>query len=263
MDNQEVTKTAEEQAAEAIDKQSDPEVRRDQWGQVIPQAPEPAPGVREVEALQKARPTAEIQVREGMLVPQTLNEATRIAKGLMDSGCLPKSLNSIPKVLMAQQFLRQLGLPDIACLPRIAVINGSYSLWGEGPKAICQADLDDFEEFWFDAEYNKICFDNKNLNAEVFGAYCRVNRKGIATPVVRTFTVEDAKTARLWGKSGPWTEHPRRMLQYRSRSWALKDACPDRMMGLDIAEWDHNTIVDVGEAQVVADQAPKLVERFK
>lgn len=253
MSDTEVTKSVEEKAAEAMEggtlvSDSSMEVAH-------------APGVREVEQLQR-RPT-EIVVREGMLVPQTLAEATRIAKGLMESGCLPKSLNTVPKVLMAQQFLRQIGLPDIAALPRICVINGSYSLWGEGPKAICQPFIEDFEEFLFDAAYTPISFQNKNLNAEPYGAYCRIKRMGIVTPVERTFTTDDAKKAKLLGKSGPWQEYPKRMLQMRARSWALKDGFPDRLMGTAIAEYDHNTVVNEHGDPETTDLAPKLVERFK
>lgn len=187
----------------------------------------------------------------------------RIARGLMESGCLPKQLNTVPKVLMAQQFLRQLGLPDIACLSRVCIINGSYSLFGEGPKAICQPEIEDFEEFWFDKDYKSIEFVNKNLNAEAYGAFCRVKRKGIPTETQRTFTVDDAKKAKLLGKAGPWTEYPKRMLQMRTRSWALKDAFPDRLMGFAIAEYDANAIVEAGEV-LTSEVAPKVIaERFK
>lgn len=228
----------------------------------ISEAPKADP-VPEREACSVApRVSAEIAVSDGRFVPTNLSEATRIAKGLIESGCIPAQFKTVAQVLMAQQFLRQLGLPDIACLPRLAVIKGSYSLWGEGPKAVCQSEIEDFEEFWFDNQYQVICFANKNLNAELFGALCRVKRRDIPSWVERSFTVDDAKTAGLWGKAGPWKDHPRRMLQMRVRSWVLKDAFPDKLMGLSVAEYDHDTIVDAA-IEAGADQAPKLVERFK
>jgi hypothetical protein len=48
--------------------------------------------------------------------------------------------------------------------------------------------------------------------------------------------VEDAKRASLWGKSGPWTQYPKRMLQLRARGFALRDAFPDILRGLVTAE---------------------------
>lgn len=216
--------------------------------------PAPAPVV--------ATRAPEMSVHDGRLVPTNLSEASRIAKALLESGCIPAQYKTVAQVLMGQQFLRQLGLPDIACLPKLAIIKGSYSLWGEGPKAVCQPEIEDFMEFWFDKDYNEICFAQKNLSAEPFGALCRVKRKGIPSWVERCFTVDDAKTANLWGKAGPWKEHPRRMLQMRVRGWVLKDAFPDKLMGLAIAEYDHDTIVDAATIET-HNQAAKLVERFK
>ena len=42
----------------------------------------------------------------------------------------------------------------------------------------------------------------------------------------------DAKRAGLWTKAGPWQTYPRRMLQMRARSFALRDAFPDVLKGL-------------------------------
>lgn len=253
MSEQHAGKSPEEQAAEAVDNLGAPQV---QQAEIV----EPKEAPKEQHAV-ATRP-ADIAVKDGLLEPHSLTEMTRIADGLMKAGCLPKQLNSVPKVLMAMQFLRQLGLPDIACLPRLCIINGSYSLWGEGPKAICQPEIEDFEEFLFDKDYNRICFANKNLNADAFGALCRVKRKGIPTWVERAFTEPDAKKAGLLGKSGPWQEYRPRMYQMRARSWALKDGFADKLMGLGIAEYDHHQLpeaIDVSDGN----QAPKLVERFQ
>jgi hypothetical protein len=48
--------------------------------------------------------------------------------------------------------------------------------------------------------------------------------------------VAEAKKAGLWGKGGPWTQYPRRMLQMRARGFALRDAFPDVLRGLVTAE---------------------------
>jgi hypothetical protein len=51
-----------------------------------------------------------------------------------------------------------------------------------------------------------------------------------------TFSVADAKRAKLWGKSGPWTQYPKRMLAMRARGFAIRDAFPDAMRGMITAE---------------------------
>jgi hypothetical protein len=50
------------------------------------------------------------------------------------------------------------------------------------------------------------------------------------------FSVEDAKRAGLWGKQGPWSAYPKRMMQMRARGFALRDAFPDVLKGLITAE---------------------------
>lgn len=50
------------------------------------------------------------------------------------------------------------------------------------------------------------------------------------------FSVADAKMAKLWSKEGPWHEYPYRMLEWRAATWALRTACPETLMGLEIYE---------------------------
>jgi hypothetical protein len=66
-------------------------------------------------------------------------------------------------------------------------------------------------------------------------AVCVAKRKG-RKPVVAKFSVEDAKRAGLWGKQGPWSAYPKRMMQMRARGFALRDAFPDVLKGLITAE---------------------------
>jgi len=73
-------------------------------------------------------------------------------------------------------------------------------------------------------------------------ALCRVVRRGDPEPKIGRFSVADAKTAKLWGKTGskgeptPWVTYPDRMLKMRARAFALRDAFADVLKGLGIAE---------------------------
>lgn len=66
-------------------------------------------------------------------------------------------------------------------------------------------------------------------------AVCIAKRKN-RKPVIAKFSVEDAKRAGLWGKQGPWSAYPKRMMQMRARGFALRDAFPDVLKGLISAE---------------------------
>jgi len=70
----------------------------------------------------------------------------------------------------------------------------------------------------------------------VLTATCWSKRKNRPTPVERRFSIDDAKRASLWGKSGPWSQYPKRMLQMRARWWVLKDLYSDVLKGLKPAE---------------------------
>jgi antitoxin component of RelBE/YafQ-DinJ toxin-antitoxin module len=116
--------------------------------------------------------------------------------------------------------------------------------------AICQRspDFEDLiEEPEIDAEKGEVL-------AYVATA-CRKNR----TPKMKRFSQTDAKRAGLWGKAGPWTQYPDRMLQMRARGFALRDQFADALKGIISAEEaaDYPTTIDgqgeekIGRAQLL------------
>lgn len=118
-----------------------------------------------------------------------------------------------------------MGLAPMQALQNIAVINGKPSVYGDAMMALVQASpvCEDIEEY----------IENEGTPNPV--AVCMAKRKG-RKPVVAKFSVEDAKRAGLWGKGGPWTAYPKRMLQMRARGFALRDAFPDVLKGMITAE---------------------------
>ena len=84
-------------------------------------------------------------------------------------------------------------------------------------------------------------------------ATCTAKRRGYEKPTVVRFSVADAKKAGLWGKSGPWSQYSKRMLQLRARGFALRDAFPDVLKGLVTAEeaQDYPTTPAAAQAVVV------------
>lgn len=83
-------------------------------------------------------------------------------------------------------------------------------------------------------------------------AVCRVKRRG-ESEEVRTFSMDDAKVAGLLGKSGPWTQYPKRMRQMRARAFALRDVFPDVLRGMPIAE----EVMDIPQAGVTSNEQPR------
>lgn len=82
-------------------------------------------------------------------------------------------------------------------------------------------------------EYVRECLEGDGDNLT---AVCEAKRQGYPSPSVSRFSVADAKKAGLWGKSGPWTQYPQRMLTLRARGFALRNAFADALRGLITAE---------------------------
>lgn len=158
--------------------------------------------------------------------PATMEEAMKFSEMLARSSMVPRQYQGKPEdVMVACQWGREIGLAPMQALQNIAVINGKPSVYGDAAMALVQASpvCEGIEEM----------IENEGTSNPV--AICIAHRKG-RKPVVAKFSVEDAKRAGLWGKQGPWTAYPKRMLQMRARGFALRDAFPDVLKGLITAE---------------------------
>lgn len=155
------------------------------------------------------------------LAPQDLAQALQFAEIMSKSSIIPKDFAGNPgNILVAVQWGMELGLQPMQAMQNIAVINGRPSLWGDAVIGLVRS--------------SPLC--EYVTEEEIDGkAVCRVKRRGEAEQV-RIFTPEDAKKAGLIGKAGPWTQYPKRMMQMRARSWALRDVFPDVLRGMPIAE---------------------------
>lgn len=146
----------------------------------------------------------------------------KLAEMVSQSSVCPKAYFNKPgDCLVAMALGAEVGLNPIQSLQNIAVINGKPSIYGDAAMALVRASglLEDIKEE----------FDGN-------AATCTCKRRGQETPIVATFSMEDAKKAGLLGKSGPWSQYPARMLQMRARGFALRDGFADALAGLITAE---------------------------
>lgn len=154
--------------------------------------------------------------------PKSLQEAMEFAELISKSSMIPKDyVNNPGNILVAMQWGMEIGLHPLQGLQSIAVINGRPSLWGDAALALVLA--------------SPVCEYVDESASDATHGVCEVKRKGDA-PHVQVFTIDDAKKAGLWGKAGPWTTYPSRMLIMRARSWALRDKFTDVLRGLALAE---------------------------
>lgn len=194
------------------------------------------------------RDTALAGRRQFDLAPQNFEQALQFAEYLAASEMVPKQYRNKPgDCLIAMQWGYELGFQPLQALQSIASINGKPSVYGDAGKAIllnagCEIIEDDIE----DIQKNGI-------------ARCTIHRPGKSKPTTRSFSVENAKTANLWNKEGPWRSYPWRQMAWRAFWFAARDAAADLLRGFSGFE----EMIDAGTStQQPAGPAP-LVEEVK
>lgn len=171
------------------------------------------------------------------LVPQSLDEAFRVAHAIAASGLAPKGLDRPEQVMVAIMAGAELGLAPFQALQSFAIVNNRPTLWGDGLMAVARAQ-------------GIRAAETLQGEGDAMVATCAVTRPDTGEQIERTFSVADAKKANLWNKPGPWQQYPRRMLQMRARAWALRDGCADMLRGFQVRE-------EVEDYQAARDVTPK------
>lgn len=154
----------------------------------------------------------------------TMEELYRFSTAVSASGFAPKGMEKPESIMIAIQHGMEIGLKPMQALQSIAVINGRPGIYGDAALAICRGsgELESFTE--------EIVGEGDKMEA-----VCSIKRKGFSDSVSR-FSVSDAKQAGLWGKAGPWSQYPKRMLTFRARGFALRDSFGDYLRGLKTVE---------------------------
>jgi len=174
--------------------------------------------------------------------PQNMEQAMRLAQIISNSALAPKSYAGKPEdALVAMMMGYEIGLNPMQSLQNIAVINGRPAVWGDAMLALVQ---------------NHAAFGGikEDFDEATMTASCTVWRKNGERHTVY-FSQQDAQTAGLWGKSGPWQQHPKRMLKLRARGFALRDQFADALLGLVSAEEARD--MDATDDMVIEHKTPK------
>lgn len=177
---------------------------------------------QEVALAPEVKPNLEVGGRLMGIVPRNIDEIFRLASAIAKSGLAPKDMSTPEKLTVAIMTGLELGLPPMFAINKIAVINGRPTLWGDSIPALLWG-----RGFKID--------ETMTGDGDTRCATCLVTRPQ-GEKVMRTFGVKDAKKAGLWGKSGPWTQYPDRMLAMRARAFAARDGASDVLGGLYLRE---------------------------
>jgi hypothetical protein len=183
------------------------------------------------------------------LIPQSVEEAWRMAEMIYRSGIAPRDMNAPEKIVTSIFYGMEVGLPPMQAVQSIAVVNGRPTIWGDAALGLVQGSgkMAGFKE-WIEGE------------GESMTAFCTCHRVGYQEPIEYSFTVADAKTAGLWGKTGPWKQYPKRMLALRARAFALRNGFADVLKGLGVREEVADYITPNAE-HAATQQTPQSIEQ--
>lgn len=191
------------------------------------------------------------------LIPQSIEEAARLADGFFKSGMCPESYivkaqngntdeaGTKARLLIGILKGLEVGLPPVAALSTIYIVNNRPTIYGDGALALvlgsglCE---------WTDERMEG------TPKTDGWKAICTVKRVGVAEPMTREFTWSDAKGAGLAGKPGPWSKFTARQMQMRARAFALRDGFSDVLMGLGITEEQRDVEQEVSVPKLEAQQ---------
>jgi len=159
------------------------------------------------------------------LTLSTIQDISRAADMLIQAGLVQNRPKDKAEAIVRIQAGLELGIGWTQAVRWIAVFNGHACVFGDLGIALGRSSglLED-------------CAEQLEGEGDDLTATCSLRRVGQVTPIVGEFSVADAKKAGLWGKSGPWTNYPRRMLMWRARSWAYRDGFADVLAGLPFRE---------------------------
>jgi len=179
--------------------------------------------------------------RISAIVPKNFTDILNMSEVFYQSKMAPNTLDSASKIAVAIQYGMELGLPPVQAMQNIAVVNGRPCLWGDALPALMYKHGHQLDET-IEGEGDEAI------------ATCTLTRGDTGHVITKTFSVKDAQKAGLWqvdarvqrkGRNGstyeadntsPWYKYPKRMLQMRARSWAIRDGASDAMVGLAVAE---------------------------
>lgn len=196
------------------------------------------------------------------LIPQTPEEYARMARLLMDAGCVPASYDSKrndatevrAKLIIGLMKSVEIGVPPITGLNGIMIVNNRPSVWGDLAVSLIQRSghLDKMEVRKIGPEPQP-GQPLKDWSGE-FGYRVMMWRKGQSQPYVGEFTVGDARRANLWEnhKKQPWINYPLDMLFNRARAKAARMGFADALHGMGIVEEERDVAPQVEEGRTAA-----------
>jgi hypothetical protein len=207
------------------------------------------------------------EIRDGVV--KMLNEKIKYmmdwetAEMISSSELVPKDYVGKPNnVFLAIQTGRSLGLDPFQSVKHLYTVNGRTSLYGDMMLALVK-DHKEYEDC--KEEFGDMIDAGNNHGMLPKFARCTIKRKG-KSDIVREYTIEDAMrnpnfntfnknySTNKYDQPGTWMRNGKRMMQMRARSFALRDAFPDKLSGV----YDEYEIQEIHVTKDITDQVEDI-----
>lgn len=187
---------------------------------------------------QAAAPKAMIAVDQANkgLVFKNIDEAYRFAEAAVAGKLVPAG-DTAAAVVVKMQAGWELGITPMRALQNLVVFNGRLSMREMLATALVRssgkmAKGSQFE-VWFTGDEDL----KTGALADNYTCHVRSQRSDESEPHETTFSVLDAKIARLWNKAqangvSPWVAYPKRMLLARCKQHHIQDNYSDVTLGI-------------------------------
>ena len=165
-----------------------------------------------------------IALRPNAVALRSFDEIVVFCDRVTRSNLCPKDFKGrADDAIIAVMMGQELGLPAMASLQSIAVVNGRPTLWGDAVPGLCMQTgrVQDVQER-FEGE----------PGTDAFAAVCIVTRKGMS-PREGRFSAGDVRQA---GLKNTHLQYPKDMMMWRARHRAWHGAFPDTLKGMGTAE---------------------------
>lgn len=165
----------------------------------------------------------------GQVAPTDMDQTLRVAQWVFDSHLAP--VKSRAEAWLILQRGADLHFRGMSAFDFIYVVKSRARISPAGARAVALGSgmVEDFKT-------------TMSGEGETRCATVEIKRKGIPTPIIASFSVADARRAKLWGKVGQsgepsaWVTYPDRMLLARASGHAWADAFPDLLGGMPVRE---------------------------
>lgn len=165
----------------------------------------------------------------GVIQLQNTAQLIAFAKTMLESGLAPKGFKTWQAIFAGVAFGSELGLSPNQSMRSVAVVGQRASLFGEAVGHVAKSDKDclkivEYYELKGERLKRPLTIVSLKEVPNDYTAVCECHLKSQPDdPVIRSFSVGEAKLAGLWGVN-TWIKFPNRMLRFRPLGYATRDA---------------------------------------